>query len=319
MPFSSGTFSLFTPGNPVVAGTTISTSWAQNTLNDIATGLSTCLLKDGSQTVTADLPMAGFKFTGLGAGGTAGDSLRYQQVFTTGNLALIGGLNEVQATTIAAATTMAVGAAAGNYVKVSGTTAIVSLDSVQAGTRRIVEFDGALTFTHNATNLILPGAANITTAAGDVAQMISEGSGNWRCVAYSKASAAPVTLTPITNSISGDVNLNNTGTYFTGPSIAQGSVGTWFVSGTVTVTDPTGSGGGAGYVAKLWDGTTVIASCRMDAATGFYASISLSGYIASPAGDLRISVKDISSTAGLIKANISGESKDSTISAIRIA
>lgn len=80
MPFSSGTFSLYTPGNPVVAGTTISVSWATNTLNDIATGLSTCLLKDGSQTVTANIPMANFKFTGLGAGSALTDSSTLQQV-----------------------------------------------------------------------------------------------------------------------------------------------------------------------------------------------------------------------------------------------
>lgn len=80
MPFSSGTFSLYTPGNPVVAGTTISTSWAQNTLNDIATGLTTCVLKDGSQTITANIPMASFKFTGLGAGSALTDSANLRQV-----------------------------------------------------------------------------------------------------------------------------------------------------------------------------------------------------------------------------------------------
>ena len=56
MAFSSGTFSLYTPGNPVVTGTTIASSWANNTLSEIATGLSTCVLKDGSQTVTTAAP-----------------------------------------------------------------------------------------------------------------------------------------------------------------------------------------------------------------------------------------------------------------------
>lgn len=41
---------------------------------DIASALSLCLLKDGTQTVTADLPMAGFKHTGLGDGVAATDS-----------------------------------------------------------------------------------------------------------------------------------------------------------------------------------------------------------------------------------------------------
>lgn len=80
MSFSSGTFSLYTPGNPVVTGTTIASTWANNTLNDIATGLSTCVLKDGTQTITANIPMGGFKFTGLAAGSASGNSIRYEQV-----------------------------------------------------------------------------------------------------------------------------------------------------------------------------------------------------------------------------------------------
>ncbi len=39
-----------------------------------ATGLSTCVLKDGTQTITANLPMSGFKFTGLGDGTAVTDS-----------------------------------------------------------------------------------------------------------------------------------------------------------------------------------------------------------------------------------------------------
>ena len=89
MSYSSGTFSLYTPGNPVVTGTSVASDWANNTLNDIATGLSTALLKDGSQTVTANIPMSSFKFTGLAAGTAAGNSARYEQVTTA--LAVTGG------------------------------------------------------------------------------------------------------------------------------------------------------------------------------------------------------------------------------------
>ena len=46
--------------------------------------------------------------------------------------------------------------------------------------------------THNATSLILPGGANISTAAADTAIMVSEGSGNWRCLAYQRAVSAPL-------------------------------------------------------------------------------------------------------------------------------
>lgn len=46
----------------------------------IATGLSTCLLKDGTQTVTANIPMSTFKFTGLGAGTANTDSATVGQL-----------------------------------------------------------------------------------------------------------------------------------------------------------------------------------------------------------------------------------------------
>jgi hypothetical protein len=55
-----------------------------------------------------------------------------------------------------------------------------------------VRFTGILTLTHNGTSLILPTAANITTAAGDAAIMKYEGSGNWRCINYSRASGLTV-------------------------------------------------------------------------------------------------------------------------------
>lgn len=91
---------------------------------------------------------------------------------------------------IASASTTNIGAATGWFIHVTGTTTITAFDSVTAGIARIVEFTGALTLTHNGTSLILPGAANITTAAGDCAIFVSEGSGNWRCVSYSPAARA---------------------------------------------------------------------------------------------------------------------------------
>lgn len=82
MPFSSGTFTFtsnsFAPSP--TTGTTISSTAATATWSDLATALSTCVLKDGSQTITANIPMNSFKFTGLAAGSTSGDSVRYEQV-----------------------------------------------------------------------------------------------------------------------------------------------------------------------------------------------------------------------------------------------
>jgi hypothetical protein len=103
---------------------------------------------------------------------------------------LSGALNESNGADIASAATTDIGAATGNYVVVTGTTTITALGTVQAGTRRIVNFSGILTLTHNGTSLILPTAANITTAAGDTATFVSLGSGNWVCTNYMRASGA---------------------------------------------------------------------------------------------------------------------------------
>jgi hypothetical protein len=110
--------------------------------------------------------------------------------FTGGTLT--SALNEAPPVTIASAATVNIGAAAANTINVTGTTTITAFDTIAAGALRCVIFGGALTLTHNATSLILPGAANITTAAGDAAFFESLGSGNWRCVGYQKASGLSV-------------------------------------------------------------------------------------------------------------------------------
>ncbi|WP_119461856.1 hypothetical protein [Rhodospirillaceae bacterium SYSU D60014] len=93
---------------------------------------------------------------------------------------------------IASAETVDLGAATGDFVDITGTTTIVSLGTVSAGIRRTVRFRGALTLTHNATSLILPGGANITTADGDIARFRSLESGNWVCEGYSRADGTAV-------------------------------------------------------------------------------------------------------------------------------
>ena len=98
MSFAAGVYSLFTPGNPVVTNTTISSSTFNSTMNDIATALSTCVLKDGSQVITANIPMSSFKFTGLAAGTTSGNSVRYEQVLLLAGGTMTGNLLFTDAT-----------------------------------------------------------------------------------------------------------------------------------------------------------------------------------------------------------------------------
>lgn len=123
-------------------------------------------------------------------------------------------------------------------------------------------------------------------------------------------------FTTLTNTLGSDVALNNTGSYFDGPSVAQGTTGVWYASGQVTLIDT----GGAAFVnVKLWDGTTVIASQQNTInQASFTVTVSLCGTITNPAGNIKISCNDATRTTGAIKFNSSGNSKDSSLTVVRI-
>lgn len=118
-------------------------------------------------------------------------------------------LNYAAAADVASATTTDIGAAASNNVRITGTTTITGLGTATAGITRKVRFAAALTLTHNATSLILPGSANITTAANDTAEFLSLGSGNWICLFYKRASGYPPVDISVAKAV---VKFNGTGT-----------------------------------------------------------------------------------------------------------
>jgi len=75
----SGTYSL-PAGNPVVTNTTISSTWANNTLTDLATAMTGSVAADGQTTLTGNLQMNSNKLTGLAVGTTTGDSVEFSQL-----------------------------------------------------------------------------------------------------------------------------------------------------------------------------------------------------------------------------------------------
>ena len=154
----------------------------------------------------------------------------------------------------------------GNYFDVTGTTTVTSINTTGgAGTLIKLHFDAILILTHHATDLILPGGANITTAAGDEAEFIEYATGDYRCTNYSKADGTSVvgglddnsvTLAKmaggtdgnlITYDASGDPAYVTTGT--SGQVLTSGGVG-------VAPTFQTAAGGGATSINGLSDGTT---------------------------------------------------------------
>lgn len=124
----------------------------------------------------------------------------------TSLLGLTGPVNEALGTAVASAATTNLQTATANLVHITGTTTITAI-TLNAGVERTVVFDGSLTLTNSGT-LVLPGAANIVTQAGDVAIFRGDSSSTVRCVAY--FSNAGLVLRPLYYRLNTAVTLNST-------------------------------------------------------------------------------------------------------------
>ena len=86
----SGVYSL-PAGNPVVTGTTIASTWANNTMNDLAAALTDSVAADGQTPMTGNLDLNTHKIVNLVAGTAAGDAIEFAQFKTptfTGNVTM---------------------------------------------------------------------------------------------------------------------------------------------------------------------------------------------------------------------------------------
>ena len=124
----------------------------------------------------------------------------YRQILKDedGNLIWDAEISDFQASvfgpqdTLASATVTDLGSVGSNNVLISGTTTINSFGTSAslANPVYLLQFNGILQITYNATSMILPGAANITTAAGDSALVeFTNALGYWRMIAHFSAAA----------------------------------------------------------------------------------------------------------------------------------
>ena len=159
----SGTYTL-PAGNPVVTGTTISSTWANNTLSDIASALTGSVAADGQTPITANIPMNSKKLTGLANPTTAGDALAYGGPVsgTTGAFsgALAGGDLTITGSTSGAIKTSATG-------QLYGTALHNNAGSVAGATNQYI---ASGTYTPTLTNV-----TNITNSTPLVCQWIRVG------------------------------------------------------------------------------------------------------------------------------------------------
>ena len=95
---------------------------------------------------------------------------------------------------VAAAATLTLGED-GDYFDItdtSGPTTITSIASLGIGTEVTLHMDAQTIFQHHATDLVLPGAANITAEAGDEFKFREYASADWRCINFTRASKLPI-------------------------------------------------------------------------------------------------------------------------------
>ena len=164
---------------------------------------------DGAATLT--LRTRDTAILSLNSAGTAWEALintaKYPEL--AGDNAFSGTQSWFKGADVASATALSLGE--GNIFDVTGTTTIESIATKGVGTTIILQFDGVLQLTHNATSLILPGGNNITTIAGDVLCFTEYSVGNWRLVSNSSTALFALTANNLSDLASASTARTNLG------------------------------------------------------------------------------------------------------------
>jgi hypothetical protein len=190
----SGTFQINTAGQPVVAGTVISSTAFNSLTSDLANGLTTAITKDGQTTVTANIPLAGYKITGLGAATVGTDAVRYSQIQSgtdklitvTGTDTLTGSMTPVltayaagnqfsfvAANTNTGAVTINIDGVGVKSITKNGTTALVA-GNIVANSVVLIEYDGTR---FQLLNVVVTATGDVVGPASSTANAIPTFSG----------------------------------------------------------------------------------------------------------------------------------------------
>lgn len=288
----SGTFQINTTGQPVVAGTVISSTAFNALTADLANGLSTAITKDGQTTVTANIPMSNFKITGLGAATVGTDAARYSQlqggtdklITVTGTDTLTGSMTPaltayaagnqfsfVVANTNTGAVTINIDGVGSKSITRTGSTALVAGDMV-AGQVVLIEYDGTrfqLLNGNSFTNLVVSGTETIggtlsVTGATTLSAALTYGgvtltnavTGTGKMVLDTSPTIATPTVTnpTVTNYVESVVAIGNSSTSQT-LSLTNGTVQTVTLTGNCTFTMPTATAGKSFILIIVQDST----------------------------------------------------------------
>ena len=232
MPFSAGVYSLPTPA--LVPGQTVASTENNTSRNDFATALNLTMLRNGTSTATANLPMGGYKLTGLGVATTSGDALSYGQAATVSTLTATG------AVTLSGGTANGVAYLNGSKVLTSGSALTFDgsnlglgvtpsawgsgFKSVDVGTVASISSDssGAF-FSKNAYDSTGSGGWTYkTTGAAQLYLQQSTGGHNWYTAPSGTAGNAISFTQAMTLDASGNLSVGTTYVGASGISVASG-------------------------------------------------------------------------------------------------
>lgn len=182
-------------GIPVSSGTAWSTSKASPAGAIVGTSDSQVLTNKSidltNNTLTAS---AAQMFTAVtGKSGTGGNLVFSVSPTFTGTPS--GPFSQSAEIDLASAASTDIGGQTSRLLKITGTTGITSFGTNFNGPVYL-RFAGVLTLTHNATTLVIPGGANLTTAAGDSCVVVPKTTNSgifdgWRVDNYVRAATTP--------------------------------------------------------------------------------------------------------------------------------
>lgn len=202
MPRDSNGNASLDPVYLAVTGTTIQAVQHNTPLQDITSMLTGSVARNGAGGMLADLNMNGFTITNLEGGGLAPADGSVTTAKLAANAVTPAKLALGAWTDVASASTVDLGAQASRNLRITGTTTITSFGTAGAADNvpYLVRFAAALTLTNGAP-LILPGAANITTVADDVAVVMHDTASVWRVVSYVRAANKPLIIGTSANNL----------------------------------------------------------------------------------------------------------------------
>lgn len=152
---------------PAVTGTVISSTSFNNIVNDINSEITKSIANDGQTPITANLPMSGFKHTGVAAASGSGQYMEYAQVNTLLAAKAANGANS-DITSLSAVTSINGGQIAGLRNRIIN--GAMAVDQRNAGASQTITAGAALAYTVDRFYAYCTGA-NVTgqQVAGQIA------------------------------------------------------------------------------------------------------------------------------------------------------